>query len=426
MKKLLSNRLYMSLMASDLLSNFGDMVYYLALMNYVLQLPDTKLALSIVNFSEIFPVFLSLLTGYLSDRTRNKLTTIKFTQLFRVVLYVGIGCAMTFEPALWIVILASVFNVFGDFAGQYENGLYIPISLRVVSDEERADSMALSQSVFAVSAIFFQTISAALISFFTYSQLAFLNAGTFLISFLILVLLTPSIKKLLTERPMKMTDNKDAEGVKGEFDRLWSSLSLAVKELTSVPELRLSMIIVPVVNSIFVVLPSLLVLMMSQDRAFMLGNASITLAAVNIAMTVGMIVGSILVMNLLKKMSILSLLRMGTLGVFLMFFSLFLRQPYFLLVFLALTGIATGAINPKYNALIYNRLPEEQLATIEGGLMTYFQLGTVFSRLLVSTLILVLTVNQLVLLFLLAAFFLLLYSLKRVPLMTVDEDNKNI
>lgn len=97
-----------------------------------------------------------------------------------------------------------------------------------------------------------------------------------------------------------------------------------------------------------------------------------------------------------------------------------------MLVFLALTGIATGAINPKYNALIYNRLPEEQLATIEGGLMTYFQLGTVFSRLLVSTLILVLTVNQLVLLFLLAAFFLLLYSLKRVPLMTVDEDNKNI
>lgn len=82
MKKLLSNRLYMSLMGADLLSNFGDMVYYLALMNYVLQLPDTKLALSVVNFSEIFPVFLSLLTGYLSDRTRNKLATIKLTQLF--------------------------------------------------------------------------------------------------------------------------------------------------------------------------------------------------------------------------------------------------------------------------------------------------------------------------------------------------------
>ena len=34
--------------------------------------------------------------------------------------------------------------------------------------------------------------------------------------------------------------------------------------------------------------------------------------------------------------------------------------------------------------------------------------------------------NGICLLFLLAAFFLLLYSLKRVPLMTVDEDNKNI
>lgn len=294
MKKMLSNRLYMSLMGADLLSNFGDMVYYLALMNYVLQLPDTKLALSIVNFSEIFPVFLSLLTGYLSDRTRNKLATIKLTQLFRVVLYVGIGCAMTFEPALWIVILASVFNVFGDFAGQYENGLYIPISLRVVSDEERADSMALRQSVFAVSSILFQTTSAALMSFFTYSQLAFLNAATFLMSFLILVLLTPSIKKLLAKNPIKMTENREDGDEKGGFGRLWSSLLLAVRELTSVPELRLSMMIVPVINSIFVVLPSLLVLMIAQDTAFMLENASVTLAEVNIAMTVGMIVGSVL------------------------------------------------------------------------------------------------------------------------------------
>ena len=96
-----------------------------------------------------------------------------------------------------------------------------------------------------------------------------------------------------------------------------------------------------------------------------------------------------------------------------------------------LLNILSGIDKPTSGTVIFlnkllNQLPEEQLATIEGGLMTYFQLGTVFSRLLVSTLILVLTVNQLVLLFLLAAFFLLLYSLKRVPLMTVDEDNKNI
>ncbi|MEY8434345.1 hypothetical protein AALA56_00670 [Streptococcus hyointestinalis] len=106
-----------------------------------------------------------------------------------------------------------------------------------------------------------------------------------------------------------------------------------------------------------------------------------------------------------------------------MFVSLFLHQPYLLLLCLAFTGVATGAINPKYNALIYNRLPEEQLATIEGGLMTYFQLGTVFSRLLVSVLILVLTVNQLVLLFLIATFLLLLYSLKRVPIISAPKDN---
>lgn len=44
MKNLLKNKLFLTLFASDLLSNFGDVLYYLALMSYVLQLPDARLA----------------------------------------------------------------------------------------------------------------------------------------------------------------------------------------------------------------------------------------------------------------------------------------------------------------------------------------------------------------------------------------------
>jgi hypothetical protein len=42
MKKLLKNKLFMTMFASDMLSNFGDVMYYLALMSYVLQLPDAR------------------------------------------------------------------------------------------------------------------------------------------------------------------------------------------------------------------------------------------------------------------------------------------------------------------------------------------------------------------------------------------------
>ena len=50
---------------------------------------------------------------------------------------------MGFEPALWIVVVASVFNVFADFAGFYENCLYTPLGLRVAPKEEREQSILL-------------------------------------------------------------------------------------------------------------------------------------------------------------------------------------------------------------------------------------------------------------------------------------------
>ena len=35
MKKILKNSTYLWILASDMLSNFGDVVYYLAFMNYI-------------------------------------------------------------------------------------------------------------------------------------------------------------------------------------------------------------------------------------------------------------------------------------------------------------------------------------------------------------------------------------------------------
>ncbi|HEM5607475.1 TPA: MFS transporter, partial [Streptococcus suis] len=119
MKKILKNATYLWVLTADMLSNFGDVVYYLALMNYVLLVPNSRLALAIVTFSEIFPSFMGLFTGYLADKTVNKISTIKLTLLFRVLLYLILGFCMGFEPALWIVVVAATFNVFADFAGFY-------------------------------------------------------------------------------------------------------------------------------------------------------------------------------------------------------------------------------------------------------------------------------------------------------------------
>ena len=51
MRKILKNKLYLKVLVSDLISNFGDTLYFIALMTYVTDIKDSNLAISIVNIS---------------------------------------------------------------------------------------------------------------------------------------------------------------------------------------------------------------------------------------------------------------------------------------------------------------------------------------------------------------------------------------
>ena len=59
MKEALKTPLYVKILLADIISNFGDILYYLALLNYVLQLDRSNLAVSIINLSEILPILSS-------------------------------------------------------------------------------------------------------------------------------------------------------------------------------------------------------------------------------------------------------------------------------------------------------------------------------------------------------------------------------
>lgn len=58
MRKILKNKLYLKVLVSDLISNFGDTLYFIALMTYVTEIKDSNLAISIVNISETLPILL--------------------------------------------------------------------------------------------------------------------------------------------------------------------------------------------------------------------------------------------------------------------------------------------------------------------------------------------------------------------------------
>lgn len=408
MKKIVNNKLFLSSFVADLISNFGDVLYYLALMNYVLLLPDTKFALAMITASETLPILTGLFIGIWADRTKNKLDTILATLVVRVGLYVVVGLLMGFAPALWIVAVVCVLNFLSDLAGQYENGLYMPVSLRVVAAEDRETAMAFKMTVKSLLQIAFQASGAILIGFMSYQNLAFFNAGTFLASLAIMATLRPALAKLLKENPIQEVEQTETRT--GIVKGIRQSIKESYQAIQNIPVLKASIITIASLNAIFTALSPLVILNMKEFSGFVIVNAGTTIALISILFSVGSILGSSVGIALFKNVSLLNLLKFSTLMPVLLFSGFFLHNIYVVLAVLFVTAVTLGIFNPKMNALVLNELPEDKLATVGGGIDSFCQIGMVAGQALVALMVTLLSATSISFIFLLLSAGLLGYT----------------
>lgn len=412
MKKMLKNRLFMLSFVADMVSNFGDVLYYLAMMNYVLLLPDTKLALSMITLSETLPILSGLFIGMWADKTKNKLDTIVGTLIVRVLFYGIVGLVMGFSPALWIVAVVCVVNLLSDIAGQYESYLFMPVSLRVISNEDREAASAFRQGIGSILRIVFQSSGAILIGVMTYQQLAFFNAGTFFVSLLITLSIRPALKKLLVENPLKQEVKE--EKARNLLVDMKESLVASYQAVQGIPALKAVILIFVALNALFVALSPLLILSMKEVSSFVIVNAATTLAASSIIFLVGSILGSLLTTSLFKDVSIVQLTKWVSYLPVLLFVAFYFRSVYGVFAILFVIAIFSGSLNPKLNALIYRAVPEHQLATVSAGISTFVQFGMVVMQGVMSVLLVLCSARSISIIFFLLSLALLVYTIRKV------------
>ncbi|HFI0266126.1 TPA: MFS transporter [Streptococcus suis] len=409
MKKIICNKIFLFSYLADVISNFGDTLYYLALMNYVLFLPDTKSALAMITVSETLPILSGLFMGIWADRTKNKLDTILATLVLRFVLYALVGLLMGFTPALWIVAVVCVVNFLSDLAGQYENGLYMPLSLRVLEAEDRETAMAFKNTVGGILMIVFRSSGAILIGFMSYQNLAFFNAGTFLISLAIMAGLRPAFAKLLKDNPIQEVEQTETEA--GLVKGIGQSLKESYQAIQKIPVLKASILTIAGINTVFSAISPLVILSMKEFSDFVIVNSGITLALVFNLFSVGYILGSSLGMAFFKHISLSNLLKCCTGFSVILFVGFYLHNIYIVMATILVTTMMTGIINPKLYALIMNELPEDKLATINAGMGTIFNIGMLAGQALVALMVTVLSATSISLIFLLLSVGLVSYTI---------------
>lgn len=392
MKKILSNKLWVSVLVSDLISNFGDVVFYLALMNYVLLLPDAKYAISIITLSEMVPPLFSVVIGYIADKSKNKVNHIILTQLFRVVLYGIVGLLLGLTPSLLVVMIISILNFFSDFAGGYENLLYVPLSVEIVSNELREQASAFKQTVSQITRVIFQSVSAILVVVISYQNLAFINAGTFLISALIMIILSKQLKQLLKKSDETAVElkNSDIEYEQDNYEKqsfMQSFISSGKDTFTALKQDKELLVLIgvsPLINAIFSILPALVMLKITEDNHFIIIDGATTIALNSIIATVFAIVGSFLSMTVLKKYSLNFIVNSIYLFCCLIFISIIFSNIYLFLVGFSMIITFSSALQPKLNARVINSLPKEMLSMLIGFLGSYTQSGMLLMGILFS------------------------------------------
>ncbi|MBQ9885548.1 MAG: MFS transporter [Lachnospiraceae bacterium] len=385
MKEALKTPLYVKILLADIISNFGDILYYLALLNYVLQLDRSNLAVSIINLSEILPILSSFVLGYLADRTRRRYEAITGTLILRIIIYVIIACIMEFSPSLLIVAAVSLFNFISDCAGQYENGLYYPISNRMVRDEIREEVMAFRQSFMLTLNILFKAFGGVMILYLSFSKLALIDAASFLISMLIIIGARKEFLIYCSDSDAFSKPDKISIG------SLRKELGSAISRLWQMSEIRDTLAVIPVLNAGLAIVTPVAVLCMADNPGFCIINPAITISMLAMCEPAGRIVGSALTISLLKKISLRKALQIVLLITAVLLLGIVLQNIYIVLPAMFFASFWTGCIDPKMGAIIFNNLEEGMLATAFGGMTTYFQLGDIASRLILSAIVLLLS-----------------------------------
>lgn len=407
MKETLKNRLYIKILVADLISNFGDILYYLALLNYVLQIEQSNFAIAIINVSEIIPILFSFLLGYFADQNQKRVATIIKTLVVRVVAYLFVAIIIGFNPSLLIVAVVSFANFISDLAGQYENSLYYPISNQLVRAEVREEVMAFRQSLTMSLNILFKAVGGVLICYVSFRRLAMINAFTFAVSMMIVVCSKTEMRKYCQKEESQAP--KEKQSMNQLFRQLKKELVDAVRLLRKIPGIKETLAVIPVINAGLAVVTPIVVLHMAEDPTFCVMNAELTIALVAICETAGRIAGSTLTIFTFKKLKLTDALKITLVFIIILFSGIIVQNIYIVLAALFIEGLWTGCVDPKMGALIFNNLDKTKLATAFGGMTTYFQLGDIVSKILFSILVMCFTTKTIAGVYILITFFFLGY-----------------
>lgn len=360
----LRNKRFRKIAVANFLSVIGDKMYYLAMLAYVSTLPQAQVAIGLVSVSELIPQMFASLTGYKADQTMKRGKNLILADIVRSFIYLLVGFLFVSNLTGWIIIIFIVLlNFTSDIIGTYASGLRLPLIVSVTGKEEYTEASGFTQGVSQVIGMISQFISASLIVVITYSQLAVVNAGTFLISGLIMLSFFRTSPKLAikeTTLPNEVSTNSNY------FSNLKESILMLKNEA------RLFNVIMTIItlNAMLSSMVPIIQMIIVANQEMLISSYGLTIAILNTIISVSLALGSIIGVKLLKQISLEQLVFYCLICTTIFYPVLLLNNLVATLIVLHPICFLVGTMIPKLSGWIVHIVEEEKLALTIGILNT--------------------------------------------------------
>lgn len=368
------NKLYRVLIISNSLGLIGRTLFDIVFIMYANSFPNPTLAVSIVSVITTIPYILSFITGYLADKTNQKVYSMLVIRIIQTILFLIFALLTDLSKTWFIFFFIVLINIISDFIGSYTGYLSLSVNKFIVSSEDLSEAFGFKNGVNYTIGLLGGVFGVGAINALNQRYILFglFNALFFLLSFLLLI----KNKNALEEKMPLVNIKTISTNV-----RLRTYLPKFLKD--SVANFKLLLenreifnftLIFSGMNLISSAMYSLLLITYIQEESLIFFSFGYTVVLVEMAETLAMIIGSTVPIKFYSKKTIefnlfceilLFLLQVINILVF--------KDKYFLLLSIFVSGYLSGVSNPRIDTFLILGLPDDKqnsILSIFGTLVT--------------------------------------------------------
>lgn len=358
MNVFLKNRNFRQLLINQWISGFGDIVFYLALMNYVSIYSFAPLAIFIISASETLPQFIQVFTGVVADFQKNRTQKYLFIQFGKVLLYSLVTLLLFGRDFSFLILLViCLINFLSDSLSYFSGAMLTPVYIKVI-EQDMTSAMGFRQASTSLVHILGNLAGGFLITWMSIGALAGLNTLTFVLAYLGFRQISKNLHDL------EPTLSNDRELTKANY---WKHLLASLKVLLGLKDVVRLLLISSLGQVILNILMPVATLLLLKKP---FGNLQVgqSLALLIVFSSAGLILGNILSGSLLKKLSTKLAMYASQLFEGFILCGFFLQDFLLVLIATFACAVAVGLLSPRLQKSVFSLIPEESMGAIQSAI----------------------------------------------------------